>query len=666
MARTACTDPAAFDNGGEKPIKVCGYGLDLRCQVDNEQAFGSAVYPERLSNRLTVREVAMIRVMEALTDKLDWQRKVNDAAIVAKWKAEALEQEPHLSAQAFDWCILELRDKSLYFQRTGLIHALDSENRCVKSDVLLSGEFLADLRQAVRPLLDIDPARKDWHPRSNDQVLNVVHPSLYPLVYGRTNVLPEGSVGVEDCVDACGRGTPFPEQSKPAPPANTWPRSEEHETAEFYSYRFQWLPCDVDFAGDSGTDVRIRSYINNLEPRCNRQLYGLIERAISASIEPWNQVLLRGRFGRVPLRIQCHSVDCEPDDEPQWLRGLLDDEDEDEDSVAYRESLAKVQEYFYLPDDPEMERLEGPCQSVEDAIEEAGGLYGAALMKYRRTRHVIHPEPGDKEAYLRWRPLDESTHGAKAHAKKRQKRDPMADGYYDVNLEQEFRNRGLQVIIKLASIELSPEKPEYAGGSWHVEGMMNEHIVATSIIYYDVDNVTESRISFRHNAELDEVETEHEQDDHSPLCIVFGTDSLREEPRVQELGSIATPQGRLLAFPNTLQHRVEPFELADKSKPGHRRFLVLWLVDPNYRLASTRNVPPQQREWWESALDNPSAGSAIRSRLPAEIKESIMEHVDWFMGLDEAKALRLELMDERTKKEQASESQMGTYNFCEH
>jgi hypothetical protein len=94
--------------------------------------------------------------------------------------------------------------------------------------------------------------------------------------------------------------------------------------------------------------------------------------------------------------------------------------------------------------------------------------------------------------------------------------------------------------------------------------------------------------------------------------------------------------------------------------------LVRWLVDPNYRLASTRNVPPQQREWWESALDNPTAGSAIRSRLPAEIKESIMEHVDWFMDLDEAKALRLELMDERTKKEQASESQMGTYNFCEH
>lgn len=28
----------------------------------------------------------------------------------------------------------------------------------------------------------------------------------------------------------------------------------------------------------------------------------------------------------------------------------------------------------------------------------------------------------------------------------------------------------LQVIVKLASVELTPEKPEFEGGSWHVEG----------------------------------------------------------------------------------------------------------------------------------------------------------------------------------------------------
>jgi primase-polymerase (primpol)-like protein len=37
------------------------------------------------------------------------------------------------------------------------------------------------------------------------------------------------------------------------------------------------------------------------------------------------------------------------------------------------------------------------------------------------------------------------------------------------NFEWTFSGESLQVIIKLASIHLTPEKPEYGGGSWHVE-----------------------------------------------------------------------------------------------------------------------------------------------------------------------------------------------------
>lgn len=32
-------------------------------------------------------------------------------------------------------------------------------------------------------------------------------------------------------------------------------------------------------------------------------------------------------------------------------------------------------------------------------------------------------------------------------------------------------------------------------------------------------------------------------------------------------------------------------------KPGHRRVLVLWLVEPHYGIILTANVPPQQAEW---------------------------------------------------------------------
>lgn len=43
-----------------------------------------------------------------------------------------------------------------------------------------------------------------------------------------------------------------------------------------------------------------------------------------------------------------------------------------------------------------------------------------------------------------------------------------------LNFREVYGKRGLQVIVKLANIELTPDKPEYDGGSWHVEGQMVE------------------------------------------------------------------------------------------------------------------------------------------------------------------------------------------------
>lgn len=83
--------------------------------------------------------------------------------------------------------------------------------------------------------------------------------------------------------------------------------------------------------------------------------------------------------------------------------------------------------------------------------------------------------------------------------------------YYSLRIQDGFREEGLQVIVKLASIELTPEKPAYAGGSWHVEGLLNEHIAATALHYYDVENVTEARIAFRTETSFDDMSMRYEQ-----------------------------------------------------------------------------------------------------------------------------------------------------------
>ena len=55
------------------------------------------------------------------------------------------------------------------------------------------------LSQAVHPLQNIPALHKDWHPSSDGLVLDLVHPSLFPLKYGKTKILPQGNVGLHDC-----------------------------------------------------------------------------------------------------------------------------------------------------------------------------------------------------------------------------------------------------------------------------------------------------------------------------------------------------------------------------------------------------------------------------------------------------------------------------------
>ncbi|MFE6195989.1 DUF4246 domain-containing protein [Streptomyces sp. NPDC057838] len=189
----------------------------------------------------------------------------------------------------------------------------------------------------------------------------------------------------------------------------------------------------------------------------------------------------------------------------------------------------------------------------------------------------------------------------------------------DASARVGLRGRRLQVIVKLATIHLTPEKPEYPGGSWHVEGMLNERIVSTGIYYWDSENITESRLGFR--AALDD--PRYEQDDDNGLREVYGLED--EDALNQVLGSASTPAGRCLAFPNVLQHRVDAFRLADPTRPGHRKILAFFLVDPSERIVSTSDVPPQQ-PWSDTSSMTLEQARQYRELLMQERKFFVDEH----------------------------------------
>jgi hypothetical protein len=102
-------------------------------------------------------------------------------------------------------------------------------------------------------------------------------------------------------------------------------------------------------------------------------------------------------------------------------------------------------EVKYNPDPENAPETEGP-QRPEGEEERYSSSYWDRRERWiEATRKVVLPEPKV------FRPLQEP---------------PPFD------LREEFGIWGLQVIVKLANIELTPEKPEYAGGTWHVEGQL--------------------------------------------------------------------------------------------------------------------------------------------------------------------------------------------------
>lgn len=104
-----------------------------------------------------------------------------------------------------------------------------------------------------------------------------------------------------------------------------------------------------------------------------------------------------------------------------------------------------------------------------------------------------------------------------------------------LNPREHFSKTGIQVIVKIANIHLTPEHPEYSGGSWHIEDKLNEHICATSLYYYDNENITDSHLAFRTKVATDGlVERDFEQDDNDGVCYLF--DVTRDGPGIQKIG----------------------------------------------------------------------------------------------------------------------------------
>lgn len=155
-------------------------------------------------------------------------------------------------------------------------------------------------------------------------------------------------------------------------------------------------------------------------------------------------------------------------------------------------------------------------------------------------------------------------------------------------------NSDLQVIVKIGSIHLSKDNPYYDGGSWHLEGQPHEHIAATCISYLKVSGLTDSYLEFRKPTFLNEDYAQYPQWEEGYTRHHFGITDHSEGVMNRYLGLIKCDEGSSVVFPNTLQHHVKPFGLAEGESNATRIILAFFVIDPAHRIISTADIPDQK------------------------------------------------------------------------
>ena len=164
--------------------------------------------------------------------------------------------------------------------------------------------------------------------------------------------------------------------------------------------------------------------------------------------------------------------------------------------------------------------------------------------------------------------------------------------------------------------------------------MSHENIVATAVVVLEQDKDFKAELLFKRRFTLCEGSMIHSNtgQDRSPYMNNFLSYSNDSNQQILTglipLGKIATKKGSLTVFPNSHIHKLN---VENKVKKNERRtVIVFWLINPDKRIISTKDISQQQN----------------------------------IMSVKDAKKHRLNLMEERKYHKQSFN--IRDLNLCEH
>ncbi|KAJ8606443.1 hypothetical protein MRB53_040957 [Persea americana] len=456
-------------------------------------------------------------------------------------------------------CVMELQNKAKSFSECRFMQTLDAHWCIAKSDEIMSTDLRLKLGESWHILACQSSVRKD-----DSCTLTVVDPSLFCLVYGRSSVMQEQCVGVANSIAAwAGKGakiarpTSVRHVGKNVLSARIWSGKPWLPRDEIWSEKFQWLPANFDAATG-----QFSSYINNVHPELV-EVYRIIERCVQETIPMWDRVLRTSRLTYTDQALNpggsrfilsssndIRLVSCRRSSIPAMCGHMLT-----------RRSEAMAAARFDPPK---------PRKEIERWVKAFFESNSGEILCYKdvppwaewyKTRKAVCPEPD------RLRPV----HRTSCHD----------DDHGDDHAGLQMTGGNVQIVVEMGCIDLTPLHPEQPEQAFQIDGNASDNICASAIWYFDDDNVTETDIAFR-------MQTPSELQD-------FHDDLGRWEESFR-------------------QHRIGATSLKDRTKPGHRRYMILRLVDPAIPIISTANVPPQQARWWAELLPKQS---------PCPISESV-------------------------------------------
>ena len=348
----------------------------------------------------TLIEQSMIRVMGEIKSKSYWYEKIRDESIVNSWKEEIRQQNllKHESQLQY------IFDELIYYS-----HKSNQQLSASSVDgVWMSNQIIDEvLTQRFAGLVaEIEAICTDYHPDSNEQMLDIVHPHLYPYVKDLTRIISDETLPWSQFIGG-GEVSAFKSTLK---------------RGKMSSETYQWLPSEVQV--DNHGKCTFLSYINNLHPRKHNELYRVLEQILEGFLPLFNNVLTD--LATVPSHISTFMY-TKPKSEVFRAK-----------KRRHNPNMSHLRKFWIRPTtDNTVAESEGgdhDDQENEDGHHEEFEEIKILSPAFQIIPPFIPPSPSAQAVDL--------------------------------------KGSRLQVIVKLANIILTPEKPEYNGGAWHIEGKM--------------------------------------------------------------------------------------------------------------------------------------------------------------------------------------------------